>query len=103
VIKYEKKPYFDVFPCSINKGQALRRLKNRIVLSGSILYMGDSITDNAAFREADISIGVTNGKKPLDLDCKYWINFENVAYFLSNLFKEQFVFSADLPGIKVRG
>jgi hypothetical protein len=65
--------------------------------------MGDSITDNSAFHEADISIGVTSGKKPVDLDCRYWIKYDDVACFLSFLYRNNFVFSPDLPGIKERG
>jgi trehalose-phosphatase len=102
VIEYVGRPYFDVFPCAIDKGQAVNWLKEKIAISSGILYMGDSVTDNAAFKESDISIGVTKGRKPLDLDCKYWINFLDVPYFLSCLFKNQFAFHAELPGIKVR-
>ncbi len=101
VIEYRGRPYFDVYSCSIDKGKTLNRMKEKLGLSNGILYMGDSVTDNAAFREADISIGVTGGRKPVDLDCQYWIKFDDVAYFLSYLFKNQFTFSADLPGIKV--
>ncbi len=103
VIEYEDKPYFDVYYCSIDKGQALKKMKSKLGLSDGILYMGDSVTDNAAFKAADISIGVTTGKKPDDLDCQYWIKFDEVAYFLNFLHKNQFNFSADLPGIKVMG
>ena len=62
--------------------------------------MGDSITDNAAFKAADISIGVATGKKPDDLNCQYWIKFDDVAYFFSLLLKNQLVFNSKLPGIK---
>ena len=103
VVKYPGKPYFDVFSCSINKGKALKRIKHNLNLSGNILYMGDSITDNAAFRESDVSIGVTAGKKPLDLDCQYWIKFEDVPYFLNFLREKDFIFNPGLPGIRLMG
>lgn len=103
VIEYHGKPYFDVYACAIDKGQALNRLKEKLGIDKGILYMGDTVTDNAAFREADISIGVTKGRRPTDLECKYWIKFDDVAYFLNHLFKNNFVFSVELPGIKVRG
>ncbi len=103
VVRYWGQPYFDVFPCVINKGQALLKLKETANLARGILYMGDSITDNSAFREADIGIGVTSGKKPLDLDCRYWIKYDDVACFLSFLYRNNFIFSPDLPGIKERG
>jgi trehalose-6-phosphatase len=101
VIEYPGRPYFDVYYCSIDKGKTLNRMKEKMGLLKGILYMGDSMTDNAAFKAADISIGVTEGKKPDDLDCQYWIEFDDVASFLSCLYKNQFTFSADLPGINV--
>jgi trehalose-phosphatase len=103
VIEYPGQPFFDVFPCPMDKGLTLNRLKEKQNLSRGILYMGDSITDNAAFQEADISIGVTGWKKPVDLDCRYWIKFADVGNFFSFLLKNNFVFSADLPGIRERG
>jgi trehalose-phosphatase len=102
VIEYPGKPYFDIYPCPIDKGQTLRNLKEKLGLSTGILYMGDSITDNPAFKEADIGIGVSSHGEPRELDCEYWLNFGDVACFLSFLFKNKFVFSPDLPGIKVR-
>jgi trehalose-phosphatase len=102
VIEYPGKPYFDVFPCSIDKGQTLVQMKEKLGLKGSVLYMGDSVTDNSAFESADIGIGVSNHGEPKELKCKYWVKFEDVAYFLSFLYKNNFVFSEDLPGVKVR-
>lgn len=103
VIEYPDQPYFDVFPCAVDKGLALRWLKEKINLSGNVLYMGDSITDNAAFKAADIGIGVAKDKTALDLECQYWINFGDVPGFLDSLFQSQFGFSLDLPGIKIKG
>lgn len=102
VIEYEGKPYFDVFPCPIDKGRTLLTMKQNLGISGATLYMGDSHTDNPAFKAVDIGIGVSNFRRPLDLECQYWINFGDIAEFLNHLFKNQFTFSTDLPGIRVR-
>jgi trehalose-phosphatase len=101
VIEYKGKPYFDVFPHDIDKGQTIKELKEKLGLSDGIIYMGDSITDNPAFKVADISIGVTEGKKPVDLVCKYWINFADIASFLSDLYKNNLIFRPDLQGLKI--
>jgi len=101
IIEYEGKPYFDVFPDKVDKGQTLKGLKEKLGLSEGIIYMGDSVTDNPAFKEADISIGVTEGEKPVDLVCKYWINFKDVEGFLSDLYKNKLCFDPGLQGIKV--
>ena len=103
VIEYAGQPYFDVFPCDINKGQALMKMKELLGLSKGILYIGDSITDNSAFAIADVSIGVSTGKEPVNLECQYWIRFEDVGHFFNFLFKNHFNFSPELPGIKQRG
>jgi HAD superfamily hydrolase (TIGR01484 family) len=58
VTKYEEQPFFDVFPCPVNKGKALLDLKRKFGLQGGILYMGDSGIDNAAFKKADIAVGI---------------------------------------------
>ncbi len=100
VIEYPGEPYFDVYPRFLDKGQALNRMLQKLGLSTGVLYLGDSVTDNAAFKQADISIGVTSGKMPVELDCDYWIKFGDVANFLSFLYKSNFYFSPDLPGIK---
>ena len=100
-IEYPGKPYFDVFPCSISKGRALRKLKSSLKIFGGVLYMGDSVADNPAFKEADISIGVVEDRKPADLDCRYWIKFEEVAFFLKALNANHLTFSPDLPGIRL--
>jgi len=103
VIEYHGNPYFDVFPCPMDKGQAITDLRNHMSLSSGTLYMGDSITDNLAFKKVDIGIGVSENLEPLDLECQYWIKFEDVANFFSFLYKNDFNFSPDLPGIKARG
>jgi RNA polymerase sigma factor (sigma-70 family) len=100
VVEYPGNPYFDVFPCAISKGKALRKLKDDLKIFGNILYMGDSIMDNQAFREADISIGVAEDKKPVGLKCSYWLRFDEVPHFLSSLHDNRLTFSPDLPGIK---
>ena len=58
VVRYEKSPFADIYPVEINKGIALTRLKHELGIVGSVMYMGDSETDNPAFALAElISIG----------------------------------------------
>jgi hydroxymethylpyrimidine pyrophosphatase-like HAD family hydrolase len=103
IVEYPRQPFFDVFSCFIDKGKALVALKENLGVSSGVLYMGDSQTDNPAFREADISVGVSRNNRPPELDCDFWIMYQDVAYFLSCLLRNQLMFSSDLPGIKGRG
>ena len=102
VIEYPGNSFVDVFPHPIDKGKTLKELKDDLGLAGGILYISGSDIDNTAFREADISVGVSNGE-PFNLDCEYWIVFNDVVSFLSSLFKQQMIFSADLLGIRASG
>ncbi len=102
VTKYEGQPFFDVFPCPINKGKALLILKKKFGLQDGILYMGDSGTDNAAFEKADIAVGVIHKETPNNLVCDYFVKFEDVTAFLKGLLKNSFRFSPKLPMIRHR-
>ena len=102
ITKYEGQPFFDVFPCPINKGKALLILKKKFGLQDGILYMGDSGTDNAAFEKADIAVGVIHKETPNNLVCDYFVKFEDVTAFLKGLLKNSFRFSPKLPMIRHR-
>lgn len=101
-IKYKGQPFIDVFPCPVNKGKALLELKQKLGLRNGILYMGDSIVDNAAFEVADIAVGVIHEETPDNLACDYFVKFEDVAAFLQSLLKNSFRFSLKLPGVMHR-
>lgn len=98
-IKYEGQPFFDVFPCPVNKGKALLKLKQKLGLRNGILYMGDSSADNAAFEAADIAVGVIHEETPDNLVCEYYVKFEDVTTFLQGLLKNRFRFSLKLSMI----
>jgi len=102
VIKYEGQPFFDVYPCSIDKGKALTELKGSFDLINGVMYMGDSKVDNPAFKVADIGIGVLHGESPSELDCDYYVRFEDVASLLQHLLENNLVFSATFPEIERR-
>lgn len=101
-IKYEGQPFFDVFPCPIDKGKALLKLKRKLGLHKGILYMGDSTVDNAAFEEADIAVGVIHEETPDNLVCGYFVRFEAVPTFFRSLLESSFHFSPQLPMIMHR-
>jgi trehalose-phosphatase len=101
VIEYKGQPYIDVYPYYIDKGNALSRLKRKFGIVNGVVYLGDSIVDNPAFKIADIGIGVYHKEKELvnKLECNCLINYEEVAKFLQHLLKENLVFGRDFPEI----
>lgn len=102
IVRYEKQPFFDVFPCEVNKGDAMLLLKKKLGLSDGILYMGDSAFDNPAFDLADLAIGVMHAETPACLACNYFVKFEDVADFLNALWENDFFFNPELLAITHR-
>jgi trehalose-phosphatase len=102
-VNYEGQPFFDVFPCQIDKGKALRKLKKKLGLIDGILYLGDSDVDNSAFREANIAIGVFHEKTNHNLLCDYLVSFEDVHIFFEELFSSSLRFSKDLSKVLIEG
>jgi HAD superfamily hydrolase (TIGR01484 family) len=96
---YEGQPFFDVFPCQIDKGSALLNLKKKFGLQNGILYLGDSAADNAAFKEADLAMGVVHLETPSNLICKYFVKAEELNVFLESLLENKFCFDASLPAV----
>lgn len=101
VIRYEEQPYFDVYPCPIDKGKALVELKQNLGVSGAIMYMGDSKVDNPAFNIAEFSVGVLHEETHANLTCRYYVKYESVASLLHHLKENNMVFSQDFPEISL--
>ena len=99
VVRNEGQPFIDVFPCAVNKGDALLLLKKKLFLCDGVLYMGDSAFDNSAFDLADLAIGVLNAETPSCLTCDYFVKFEDVAEFLNALLENDFFFNPELRGV----
>ncbi len=91
---YEGQPFFDVFPCSIDKGAALLSLKKKLGLQDGVLYLGDSAADNAAFEEADIAVGVVHSETPRNLTCDYFVKAETLNAFLESILGNDSCFDA---------
>ncbi len=80
-VSYERKrPFFDIYPTVIDKGESLNLLKKNLGLTDGVLYMGDSEADNPAFKQADISIGIINSSRS-KLECDHYLTFEDVPNF----------------------
>jgi HAD superfamily hydrolase (TIGR01484 family) len=95
--RYEEQPFFDVFPCVVNRGKALLDLKQKLGVLNSVMYMGDSAADNPAFKLAEVAIGVAHAETPKNLACEYFIRFEDLADFLWCLLENDFLFNPNFP------
>jgi HAD superfamily hydrolase (TIGR01484 family) len=99
ITSYEGQPFFDVFPCPIDKGTALLSLKEKFGLQDGVLYLGDSASDNAAFRKADISVGVLHKETPGSLECEYLVRTEELGVLLEAIVADDFCFDTRWPMI----
>ncbi|MBN1643742.1 MAG: HAD hydrolase family protein [Dehalococcoidales bacterium] len=98
VDEYPNRPFFDVYPCRVDKGKALSQLKSKLGVK-KIMYLGDSKADNTAFEVADIGIGVLHEESVSGLLCDYYIKFEEVNKFFRRLLKKQMVFDENFPEV----
>jgi HAD superfamily hydrolase (TIGR01484 family) len=96
VIRYEQQPFFDVFPCPIDKGKALLEMKTWFGLTDGILYLGDSVVDNSAFQATDIAVAVVSDGTADNLICNYFVKFDDLPVFLEDLFNHSFQFNINL-------
>jgi hydroxymethylpyrimidine pyrophosphatase-like HAD family hydrolase len=96
-LKYEEQPFFDVFPCVVNRGKALLDLKEKLGVLNSVMYMGDSAMDNPAFKLAEVALGVVHAETQTNLACEYFVRFEDLADFLRCLLENDFLFNPDFP------
>ena len=95
--RYEGQPFFDVFPCVVNKGKALLELKQKLGVFNSVMYLGDSAVDNPAFKLAEVAVGVVHAETPKNLACEYFVRFEDLADFLRCLLENDFLFNPNFP------
>ena len=97
--RYNGQPFFDVFPCAVNKGKALLDLKQKLGVLDSVMFMGDSTVDNQAFELADIAVGVVHAETPKNLACDCFVRFEDIAGFFRCLIENDFLFDPNFPMI----
>jgi hypothetical protein len=79
------RPYVDFFGAKPDKGRAVRELRKLLGVSGNVLFLGNSITDNPAFEEADLAICVAHGQETKELKCGFTLRPDELGGFLGSL------------------
>jgi HAD superfamily hydrolase (TIGR01484 family) len=105
VVESENSPFTNVYPFEIDKGAALRTLRDELKVAGPIMYLGDSEADNPAFDLADVSVGVKHMKVMPQLSCKHFVEFFELEAFILKLLDADLEFSEDMaqPNPKYSG
>jgi len=93
-------PMVDVLPAGHDKGVAVETLKEMLGVREGLMYVGDSPSDNPAFAEAEVSVGVLGAWPQRNLECDYLIDGRALGRFLLALLKNNLEFSKVLPGIR---
>ncbi len=95
--------FIDVFAGRPDKGRSLKELKRLLEVEGAVMFVGDSPLDNSAFKEADLSVGVSHGQPLDELDCEFLVNHDMLEGFLSSLLKRGLDFTLTLRGVRKLG
>lgn len=87
VIRYKGHPFIDIYPgIPIDKGYAVRKLRELMGLSGPILYLGDSENDVSAMKAVEYPVGVRHRyNEGLELPVLLWVHEEELPEFLDYL------------------
>jgi hydroxymethylpyrimidine pyrophosphatase-like HAD family hydrolase len=94
---YLTHPFIDIYSIQYDKGNILTSIRSLLKLDENkkILYLGDSENDNFAFKKADLSINIKSDQRiDTKLDSHYTLEFNELSYFLSKLYKENFNFTS---------
>ena len=98
VFRYPGRPFCDVYPVWVDKGNTVREIRKELKLEDGTLFMGDSEVDNLAFSACDIGLGVTHdGGVKQNLACDYSVKYGDVADFLTTLLANDLFFSSSFP------
>lgn len=92
VVDSQISPFANIFPLEVDKGTALRKLREAMGVTGPVIYLGDSEVDDPAFALADVSIGVKHRRVMPSLKCKYRVEFFELDNFISTLTDANFDF-----------
>ena len=104
VQKYSEHPFVDIYSIECNKGIAfdivISELAHASVESKRTLYLGDSESDNPAFRKAGISIGIrSDARVNPKLDCSYFLDYKQLSSFLMKLRNNDYLFNDDVESL----
>jgi len=92
-------PFVDFFVSRPDKGSAVSKIKEAFGASRGTAFLGDSSTDNAAFWQVEIPVGIDHGQSLSSLECAFFVAQRDVTPFLSALSERDMVFDPGLPGL----
>ncbi|MFB6471148.1 MAG: trehalose-phosphatase [Vulcanisaeta sp. AZ3] len=87
VIRYRGHPFIDIYPgIPIDKGYAIRRLRELLNIKGPVIYMGDSENDISAMKAVEYPVGIRHKyNEELELPVLFWVREEELPDFLDYL------------------
>src|SRR5713226_7211541 len=78
-------PFIDALAGRPDEGTAVRTLAQLLGVKGSLVYIGDSVSDNPAFDEADLGICILHGQELLPITSRAAVQQYELHPFLTSL------------------
>ncbi len=100
VLYNSRYPYVDVFFGPADKARALTALRRHLSIDGPVMFIGDSPADNPAFREADVSVGVSHGQPTETLECEFLVEWSNLTHLVGSLSRGAISFPTEASWIR---
>ena len=83
VVEYRQRPYVDILSSGLDRGHAVRMLKSVLGLEEPVMYLGDSESDNPAFREVEVPVAVMHElNRDERLNARYKIHVSELPILL---------------------
>ncbi len=99
----ETSMFADFYAAPPDKGKALNELKSLLALKGNTMFIGDAPSDNGAFQQAEVAVGVSHGQALDELRCGFMVEQPRLEEFLQSLSDRRMEFTPSLPGVSQKG
>ena len=85
---YDGEKFLDVYAAPADKVSAFNELVKLLHVRGSVMYLGDSETDNGVFEVCDLAVCVSHSQRTEHLHCGLTVDFQELPGILSKILSD---------------
>lgn len=85
VVRDPSQSFVDVYSLKPDKGVAVRNLRKLLRVRDGVMYLGDSGSDDPAFRNAEVGVCVDHGQRLDSLSCRRVVKASELVWTLKSL------------------
>jgi len=85
---YEGERFLDAYAAPADKVSAFNELIKLLHIRGSVMYLGDSETDNGVFEVCDLAVCVSHSQRTEHLHCGLTVDFQGLPGMLSKILSD---------------